>query len=326
MRRARVPALVAVVCTALGALAAPAAAESADVIQWVAMGDSYAAGVIPAAGVEVTGGGQRDGCARTAGSYPEVLRTRLGDAIDLTNVSCGGATIAEVVSDPQSPNGYNLPFFEVYDPGYPFSPVDPQVSAIPESANVVSVQVGGNTLGFAELIYVCLQLGSSADKDTDHPCADYFTSGGDGVPTITERLTEVSRQYGEMLGTIQAVAPNAKVLALGYPAIIPEDPSTCAYGFDAAGLRNFATATYPDLDFLRTEVLERFNATIAQQAATHNVTYVDVYTPTVGHDVCSSDKWIEGLADRSGGWALVHPNAAGHARIADLLEAAVGLG
>ncbi|WP_026425993.1 SGNH/GDSL hydrolase family protein [Actinokineospora inagensis] len=320
--RGRLALVLSVVSTV--ALATPAAAKPLA-LEWVALGDSYTAGVIPAAGVELPVPGGRDGCGRTAGSYPELLRTSLAGRFELHNVSCGSATIANLFYEPQDPTGYNMPFFDVYDPDYPFPTVPAQIDAVTESAKLVTVGAGGNTFGFAELLYACLQLGASADKDTDHPCEDYFTSGGDGVPTVTERLTQVSDQYGDLLESLQQQAPNVTILAIGYPKIIPDDVSTCAYGFTQAGLRNFGTATYPDLNWLRTDVLEPLNHAIAQQATLHRATYIDTYTPSTGHDVCRPDgtNWTEGIMDRSGGWALVHPNTAGHHNVATLIEAAL---
>ncbi|GAA2973271.1 SGNH/GDSL hydrolase family protein [Actinokineospora diospyrosa] len=324
MTRAHVRLATALAVTLAATVPAlPAHAAPAAPYQWVALGDSYAAGAIPAAGVELAVSGGRDGCGRTAGSYPELLRERLSAVFDLTNVTCAGATIANLYNQPQEPTGYNLPFFDVFDPDYPFPVVPPQIDAITESANLVTIGVGGNTFGFLELVYACLQLGSYADKDLDHPCSDYFTSGGDGVPTVTERLTIVSQEYGDLIEMIRAQAPNVSVVVVGYPSIIPEDVNTCVYGDSPRALRNFATATYPDLRWLRSDVLERLNQVIAQQAAMHNAIYVDTYTATLGHDVCRPDgaNWVEGIVDRSGGWALIHPNAAGHARIADTIEA-----
>ncbi|SER06341.1 SGNH/GDSL hydrolase family protein [Actinokineospora terrae] len=323
MRRAHVTRLAAVLVALFCAATVPAQAAPRAPFQWAALGDSYTAGAIPAAGVEVPVPGGRDGCSRTAGSYPEVLRTRLADVYDLRNVSCGGATLANLYNQSQEPTGYHLPFFDVLDPGFPFGPVPPQIDAVTESTNLVTIGAGGNTFGFAEVIYACLQLGASADKDTDHPCADYFTTGGDGVPTVNDRLALVSQEYGELIEAIKAQAPNVTVVAVGYPSIIPADVSTCAYGFSAEGVRNFATVTYPDLAWLRSDVLIRLNDVIAQQAATHNARYVNTFAATEGHDVCQPDgvNWIEGILDRTGGWALIHPNASGHQSIADALEA-----
>ncbi|GAA3296146.1 hypothetical protein GCM10020295_25100 [Streptomyces cinereospinus] len=93
--------------------AQPAAAADR---QWVALGDSYTAGVIPAAGdtFEVP----RDGCERTDRSYPQVIDRDLGSLFDLTNVSCGAAAIENVTFRAQEPIGRGLPGNP--DPDYPF--------------------------------------------------------------------------------------------------------------------------------------------------------------------------------------------------------------
>ncbi|WP_247706361.1 SGNH/GDSL hydrolase family protein [Streptomyces liliiviolaceus] len=63
--------------------AQPAAAADYD---WVALGDSYTAGVIQAAGDVFEY--PRDGCERTDRSYPQVIDRDLGSFFELTNVLC----------------------------------------------------------------------------------------------------------------------------------------------------------------------------------------------------------------------------------------------
>lgn len=119
--RTRLAVLGSAVALAAGALvpaqlagATPAAAAA---YEWVALGDSYTAGVIPAAGevFEVP----RDGCERTDLSYPQVIDRDLGSLIELTNVSCGAATIEDITFNAQQPIGRHLPPFSE-DPDYPF--------------------------------------------------------------------------------------------------------------------------------------------------------------------------------------------------------------
>ncbi|MEV0477994.1 hypothetical protein [Streptomyces prunicolor] len=141
--------------------AQPAAAANYD---WVALGDSYTAGVIPAAGdtFEVP----RDGCERTDRSYPQVIDRDLGGLFDLTNVSCGAATIEDITFNAQYPIGRRVPGFSE-DPDYPFPPAPPQSEAVGPGTDVITVGAGGNTLGFADILITCLQLGQgSGGQDT----------------------------------------------------------------------------------------------------------------------------------------------------------------
>ena len=61
---------------------------------------------------------------------------------------------------------------------------------------------------------------------------------------------------------------------------------------------------------------------LAAQAASHGATYVDTYTPSIGHDVCasSSNRWVEPIIPGNTA-APVHPNARGMAGMAAAVTA-----
>ncbi|MFD4022254.1 SGNH/GDSL hydrolase family protein [Streptomyces sp. NPDC058576] len=287
--------------------ASPAAAAS---YEWVALGDSYTAGVIPAAGdtFEVP----RDGCERTDRSYPQVIDRDLGSLLDLTNVSCGAATIENVTSRAQEPIGRHLPPFSE-DPDYPFPPVPPQSESVRASTNVVTVGVGGNTLGFADILRKCLELGSGSEGEGT-PCKDDLTAG------IPARLAKVSSDYDKMLTVLHERSPKAKILAVGYPAVIPKDTSKCSYN----NFEQFGSITPGDLAWLRIDVLEPLNQAIDKSAGSHDATsFVNLYDSSVNHSVCDAGKWAEGILTDNQQLALVHPNAAGHRNAADLVTSAV---
>jgi hypothetical protein len=66
-----------------------------------------------------------------------------------------------------------------------------------------------------------------------------------------------------------------------------------------------------DVPWLRAKALE-LNAMLATQAAGHNATYVDVYTPSIGHDACTSSsvRWVEPVIPGNTA-APLHPNLRG---------------
>lgn len=300
---------------AAGALApaqlAGAQRAAAASYQWVALGDSYTAGVIPAAGEVFEY--PRDGCERTDRSYPQVIDRDLGSLFDLTNVSCGAATIQDVTFRAQEPIGRHLPPFSE-DPDYPFPPVPPQSEAVGPGTDVITVGVGGNTLGFAEILMTCLQLGAGSGG-VGTPCRD------DLADDIPARLTKVGKDYDEMLTVLHERAPHAKILAVGYPTVIPKDTSKCRYN----DLEQFGSITQGDLDWLRQDVLDPLNKTAEKSAGTHDAAaFVDLYDSSQNHSVCDTGKWVEGLfthvPDQP---ALVHPNARGHRNAADHVAAAI---
>ncbi|MFG2881747.1 SGNH/GDSL hydrolase family protein [Streptomyces sp. NPDC048297] len=313
--RTRLAMLGSAAALAAGALAPlqlagaePAAAASR---QWVALGDSYTAGVVPAAGdvFEVP----RDGCERTDQSYPQVIDRDLGSLFDLTNVSCGAATIEDVTFRAQEPIGRHLPPFSE-DPDYPFPAVPPQSAAVGPGTDVITIGVGGNTLGFAGILFQCLQLGAGSGG-VGTPCKDELAAD------IPGRLAKVSRDYDEMLTVLHERAPHAKILSVGYPTVVPQDTSTCRYN----DLAQFGPITQGDLDWLRQDVLEPLNQAIEKSAGTHtDASYVNLYDSSRNHSVCDAGKWVEGVFTRVPDQpALVHPNARGHRNAADHVAAAM---
>ncbi|MEW2401010.1 SGNH/GDSL hydrolase family protein [Streptomyces sp. NPDC046862] len=288
--------------------AQPAAAAD---YQWVALGDSYTAGVIPAAGdvFEVP----RDGCERTDRSYPQVIDRDLGSLFDLTNVSCGAATIEDVTFRAQEPIGRHLPPLSE-DPDYPFPAVPPQSAAVGPGTDVITVGAGGNTLGFADILFQCLQLGAGSGG-VGTPCKDDLAAG------IPARLNKVSRDYDEMLTVLHERAPHAKILTVGYPTVIPKDTSKCRYN----DLTQFGSITQGDLDWLRQDVLEPLNKTIEKSTGTQEAAgFVDLYDSSQNHSVCDAGKWVEGIYTRFPDQpAFVHPNALGHRNAADHVTAAM---
>ncbi|MET8750308.1 SGNH/GDSL hydrolase family protein [Streptomyces sp. NPDC004667] len=285
-------------------------AAAAEQKQWVALGDSYTAGVIHAAGntFEVP----RDGCERTDRSYPQVVDRDLGGLFELTNVSCGAATVENVTDTPQHPIGRHLPPISE-DPDYPFPPVPPQSAAVGADTDVITVGVGGNSLGFADFLTKCAQLGGENDgKGT--PCKDALAAG------VPNRLKTVRHAYDRMLAVLHQRAPHAKILAVGYPTVIPKDVSKCGFG----DLTKFGTITQGDLAWLRHDVLEPLNKAIDDSTGTQDAAgFVDLYASSRDHSVCDDRKWVEGFVTLPDQLSFVHPNALGHRNAADHVEEAM---
>ncbi|MGD9528054.1 MAG: GDSL-type esterase/lipase family protein, partial [Pseudonocardia sp.] len=109
-------------------------------------------------------------------------------------------------------------------------------------------------------------------------------------------------------------APQARVLLVGYPALLPDTGPGCfpVVPFSAG-----------DVDYLR-GVEKKLNAMLAEQAAAAGADYVDTYTPSIGHDMCAAHgtRWVEGLIPTSPA-APAHPNAAGMRGMADAVLGAL---
>src|SRR5215471_4400951 len=121
---------------------------------YVSLGDSYtAAPLVP----DQTG--SPAGCLRSTHSYPFLVAAGTGTAT-FTDVSCQGATTANMTHSQSVPLGTN----------------PPQDNALSAGTTLVTLQVGGNNIGFSDIIIHCTTL--SLTNPFGSPCKSHYTSGG----------------------------------------------------------------------------------------------------------------------------------------------------
>ncbi len=269
---------VAAVTTAAVAVAAPASATPA-IGKYVALGDSYAA-----VGTLSKIHGQPIGCARATDNYPSDLAARLGVGT-FVDATCGGAKTVHM-TQPQSVTGGDNP---------------PQFDALTADTNLVTVTISGNDIGFSGIVETCAE--KSFNNPFGSPCKDYYTAGG--TDQLGERIAAAAPKVDAVLDGIHARAPQATVVLVGYLRILPPR-------WGCWPIVPFAIGDVPYFD----GVQHRLNAMLADRAAAGGAVFVNP-GDVLGHDVCSSDKWVEGLIPTSLS-VPVHPNAAGQAYVAGL--------
>ncbi|MFK0102004.1 SGNH/GDSL hydrolase family protein [Streptomyces sp. NPDC091040] len=334
--RLRTRALAVGLALAASSLLPSGSAGAASSYEWAALGDSYTAGVFVGNPQPALGDASRDGCDRTENAYPDVVDRELADfppgkPVRLTNVSCGGAVISDIATTRQTP------ISPVQPPANGWPSVDPQIkrAGLGESTDVVTIGVGGNSLPFGGMLLKCLEQGAAGTS-----CRDHYTNPPAGEESIGEKLARVQDEYIEMLAAVHQAAPNAKIITVGYPAVLPDDSSAC----NRQSLTELGSISHADIDWLRDDVLKQLNNTIKRLASFFGDRYVDVYSSSVGHDACQpvGTKWVEGICgDAADYWpaklpgtvlncglinkraTLVHPNAAGHANTAAHVERAI---
>jgi len=171
--------------------------SSDDDSTYVALGDSYTAGP----GIEPQ---QPDAglCQRSAQNWPTLLAATL--EVDVTDVSCSGATTADLASTEAS-------------------------GVVGAGTDIVTVGAGGNDGGlFLSLIRAC-----TGGTDACGPFVDQQT------PPILEQTTT---DLAALLGKVRSDAPRATVVLVGYPRIMPETGTCSAVGIDAADAASVLTA------------------------------------------------------------------------------------
>lgn len=213
--------------------------------EYVALGDSYASGV--------GAGGTKGPCRRSDNAYPALYAKGFPS---FTFAACTGATTAEVTGT--------------------------QSKSLTPATTLVTVTVGGNDLGFVDVMTTCTLSG-------DRAC----------VKRVKRAETYIGTQLpGALAATyakIKQLAPNARLVVVGYPRLF--EPSADCRALSPAK----RTAINAAADLLG-------DAT-AKAAADAGATYVDVRARFSGHGVCSNAPWINGLVSPTSN--SYHPNKAG---------------
>ncbi|MCF7549001.1 SGNH/GDSL hydrolase family protein [Pseudonocardia sp. WMMC193] len=266
----RVALVLAVLLTGSALVAGVAQADTPG--RYVALGDSYSAGpLIPPQG------GLPPGCLRSGQNFPSVVAAGIG-AAEFVDVSCSGAT----TDDFTAPQNVVL------------GQAPPQFDALTGDEDLVTLTIGGNDIGFADIIQRCAL--TSPLNPLGAGCKDSYGT------TLDERISVAGEKVATALAAIVSRAPDATVALVGYPALLPDEGPGC-----------FPVVPFSpgDVAWLR-GVEKSLNATLEAQADAAGVTFVDTYTPTIGHDMCQVPgvKWIEGLLPTAPA-APAHPNAQG---------------
>ena len=264
---------------------ASAAPADGGTSPYVALGDSYTAS--PLTG---TNAGPPPGCFRSVNNYPHLTATAFG--AQLTDVSCSGATTREFGTAQTTDAGVN----------------PPQYAALTKSTKLVTIGIGGNDIGFSEIVRTCLSA-----TPFGSPCQDHYTAGG--TDELRARINALGGKLATVLTEVHRRSPDARVALVGYPSVLPASGPGC---YPAVPI------TPGDVAYLR-GVLTDLNTRIRRSADAGSATYVDTATSTVGHDVCQAPgtKWIEGLIPTAPAFP-VHPNAQGSAALSRAVVATLG--
>ena len=278
----------------MAAVAGPAgAADLADTaarrVHYVALGDSYTAG--PGIPNQIP---ESAGCGRSDHNYPHLVAAAL-EVDRFTDVSCGSATTEHMTQPQPLPSGLTH---------------GPQLDALGADVDLVTLGIGGNDIGFGEIMATCVV--HSLLLPVTAPCRAHYMRNGD---ELGQRIEATAPKVAAVLAAIRQRAPTTRILVVGYPVILP------AAGPGCWPLMPIAVG---DVAWLRT-VEARLNTMLADVASSAGATFVDTYASSVGHDVCRlpGRKWVEGLVPTAPA-SPVHPNALGMANTAEQVLESVG--
>jgi lysophospholipase L1-like esterase len=241
--------LLALTAGAIGLPAAHAATPS-----YVALGDSYSSGV-----------GTRtylnDGssCQRSVYAYPSLIAA--ARAYSLNFRACSGAKVADVRNT--------------------------QLSALSASTSYVTISVGGNDAGFADVLTECALPG--------------WASNCNGAVDGAQRYiaNTLPGSLASLYSSIRGKAPSAKVVVVGYPRIFN--------GEDCNALTWFSPSEETRLN----QTADQLNARLSAAASAAGFGFANPTSAFIGHAVCGSPEWLNGLSNPIS--ESYHPNRTGHA-------------
>ncbi|MEN3303974.1 MAG: hypothetical protein V7603_176, partial [Micromonosporaceae bacterium] len=174
--------------------------------------------------------------------------------------ACGGATVASVLSG--------------------------QLSSLTSGTTYVTLTVGGNDAGFSNVINRCALPWPYTCWGTIDDANAYITNTLPG--TLDNLYTR-----------IRALAPNARVLVVGYPRL-----------FNVSDCQSLSRISPGEQSALNGSA-DLLDSTIAGRAAAHGFRFVDPRSAFKGHAVCDSAEWVNGLSNPT--MESYHPNRTGQA-------------
>ena len=250
---ARILALVSAVAMSVGSLAATAPPAQAAAPSYVALGDSYSSGTGTRSYIS-------DGtsCQRSTYAYPSLLAAQRGYALNFR--ACSGATITDVTNS--------------------------QLSALGTGTSFVTISVGGNDAGFADVLTECAFPGWASDCNGAVNGAQAFINN-----TLPGRLST-------LYTSIRSRAPSATVVVVGYPRIFNGEDCNAATWFS------------PAEETRLNQTADLLNSKLSAAAAARGFRFANPTSRFIGHAVCDDVEWLNGLSYPIS--ESYHPNRLGH--------------
>jgi lysophospholipase L1-like esterase len=164
-----------------------------------------------------------------------------------------------------------------------------QISSLTADTRWVTITVGGNDAGFSSVIAECAQ-------------PSWFSNCNGAIDSAQSYIRNtLPGQLDHVYATIRTRSPTATVIVLSYPRLFAGVDCNAATFLSADEMSRLNQTA----DLLRDTTRARVTAAGA------NFRFGDALGPFVGHAVCSSSAWLNGLSNPIGD--SYHPNRSGHA-------------
>ncbi len=230
--------------------------------KYAAMGDSYSSGEGTA--------DDAGPCQQSPGAYGPLFATYLNPTIlDLTFTACTGITSSQLL--------------------------DTQLPTVPTDVGLVTFTIGGNDLGFGDVLTGCTVLAN---------CEIAFADAD-------ELIDEVQPVLEDTYEAVLAHATGAQVVVLSYPQIFSDDFDACTTELfidplEKAWLRGLIV----HMDQVIRDAVDAVNDP--------RLSLLSLLDSFSGHEICTEDAYVNGVSYEIPN--SFHPNSAGHVAIASDLQ------
>ena len=312
---------------AAGRASAVSATSSLD--HYVALGDSYAAGYGNGGPgisfLDQTGANETspdDNCGRTPSAHPVQLNNwfksfkNIG-SLTFSFLACTGATTSNVdANSPARANGLdgekNLstvlgPTYGLGDNGEGYqlgngSTPNATYKSELQNAKVVTLSAGGNDIYFSDVIATCVAGGFALVARVNVACSSLSPTSS-RVRDLYSNITALGTVLQQVYADVRDAAPSAQIYVMGYPDIVPPQPSTVQQTLGCGGIGGIGAISY------LAGAENSLNQVIKDQAASAGFHFVD---PNIGsnpfsnHSICAKKTWFN---------LQFHPNAQGQSAL-----------
>jgi lysophospholipase L1-like esterase len=223
------------------------------------------------------GGTDDNGCHRS--DVAEVVSAAVGVQEEV-NLSCSGASTANV--------------FRAAAGGVPRNGEPPQadqlaVVARDRDVRVVVLSIGGNDVGFADIIAACATAWTTSPSTSPHLCRDSQQA------LVAQRLPRAMADVGRAVDEVRAVMAQAGYGSGQYRLVLQSYPSPVPRGaenrYPQSGTSRLTTGGCPfwdrDLDWARDTLVDQLADGLRTVAAAKGVTFLDLRDLLQGREACA---------------------------------------
>jgi lysophospholipase L1-like esterase len=188
--------------------------------------------------------------------------------LSLVDMSCSGSTTEHILHGGQWLLG-------------------PQIDAVGPNTKLVTVTSGGNDASYiGDLTFASGRAGLLGKLLWKGP-----------KPIGERDFEKITENFREIVQVVKQRAPNAIIVLVSYPGILPDHGTCASLGFGEV------------MADMGRQVSERLHESTRSAAEQSGAIFVDMAAASIGHDSCASEPWVNGAAPASG--APFHPNEAG---------------